>query len=77
MKLLLVNTGIYYFFLSYTVMTQGNPVFLGATILTLFSVISSARMELIPGMRANIEAQLEAVKTQKWLSKKGYYENLQ
>ncbi len=58
-------------------MTQGNPVFLGATILTLFSVISSARMELIPGMRANIEAQLEAVKTQKWLSKKGYYENLQ
>jgi len=62
----------YYFTLSLGI-ALSDPVFLSIAGILFVLIPSVSNIELIPGVNTSIEAQLETLKTQMWLSREGYY----
>lgn len=70
-----INTAVYYILLIGAINGSILALILMAPVLT--RVQTSTDTELIPGMREIPDAQIEILKTQRYLDKKGYYENVQ
>lgn len=68
--------GIHY--LSISAAAIFNDPFMTTVSLITFALIPSlTKTKMMVGLKESTEAQLETLKTQRWLNKKGYYENLQ
>jgi hypothetical protein len=66
---------IYYASLIGAITVQPAIIFVTAAI--FFTTPSLTEAELIPGMRDSLNTQLDILETQMWLSREGYYENIQ
>lgn len=66
---------IYYISLAGAITFQ--PAMIFVTIALFMTIPSLTEAELIPGMRESMATQTEILKTQMYLNREGYYENLQ
>lgn len=54
-----------------------SPVFGAMSLITCVLIPGLTQAELIPGIRESMKAQAEVLRTQTYLNKEGYYENVQ
>lgn len=64
-------TLIYYTSLIGAITVQ--PAMIFVTIAIFFTIPSLTEAELVPGLQTSMEAQVEILKTQMYLSREGYY----
>jgi len=70
-------TAILIYYTSLVASITVQPAMFFVTAALFFTTPSLTEAELIPGMRDSLNTQLEILETQMWLSREGYYENIQ
>jgi len=68
-----INTTIYYISIASLITIPNAPAFFVAAIF-FFAIPSSTKTELFPGMRDNLNTQVETLKTQIYLNQQGHYQ---
>lgn len=64
------------YFASISAAIHFNPWAILVTAVLFITLPTVSDVELIPGMETSLEAQIEILKTQYWLSKNGYHESI-
>lgn len=72
-KLFWTATALYYFSTGMMTLFPGTGWSL-AVALFFFIVPSTTEVELVPGVETSMQAQLDSLKTQRYLSRNSYYE---